>query len=318
MLDGPERPAVRRRAGDAGDRRLQAAALAGPDRLDPGGRTSTASCARCSSAATSTEVGRDPGPGQAVLFGTTALFLERLGLDSLDDLPPIAEFVPGAGGGRGARGRPAAAGGARPPARSPARRTTTVEGRPPAVAAAGDDRGRPANGCRRSWPGRGLGSRRSVRGADRDGRVTVNGEVARPRATGRRRTATGSRSTAHVVVRQARSRLLPAEQARRRGHHRGRSPGSPHRGRARAGGAAGLPGRPARRRDRGSAPADERRRPDPSPDPPALRGREGVPRPGGRPADAGRAPPPAGGGRAGRRDDRTGAGHAGPSRAWCA
>ena len=27
-------------------------------------------------------VGRDDGPGQAVLFGTTATFLERLGLDS--------------------------------------------------------------------------------------------------------------------------------------------------------------------------------------------------------------------------------------------
>ena len=42
------------------------------------------------------EVGRDPGPGQAILFGTTPLFLEKLGLDSLADLPPIAEFVPGA------------------------------------------------------------------------------------------------------------------------------------------------------------------------------------------------------------------------------
>ncbi len=42
------------------------------------------------------EVARDPGPGQAVLFGTTDLFLERLGLASLDDLPPVAGFVPGA------------------------------------------------------------------------------------------------------------------------------------------------------------------------------------------------------------------------------
>jgi len=39
-------------------------------------------------------VGRDPGPGQAVLFGTTAVFLERLGIDSLRDLPPLADFVP--------------------------------------------------------------------------------------------------------------------------------------------------------------------------------------------------------------------------------
>jgi len=42
------------------------------------------------------EIARDPGPGLAVLFGTTALFLERLGLGSLEDLPPIAAFVPGA------------------------------------------------------------------------------------------------------------------------------------------------------------------------------------------------------------------------------
>lgn len=42
------------------------------------------------------EIARDPGPGQAVLFGTTSLFLERLGLASLGDLPPIAAFVPGA------------------------------------------------------------------------------------------------------------------------------------------------------------------------------------------------------------------------------
>lgn len=43
-----------------------------------------------------TEIGRDAGPGQAILFGTTPSFLEKLGLDSLADLPPIAEFVPGA------------------------------------------------------------------------------------------------------------------------------------------------------------------------------------------------------------------------------
>jgi segregation and condensation protein B len=41
------------------------------------------------------EVARDPGPGQAVLYGTTGLFLEKLGLDSLADLPPLADFVPG-------------------------------------------------------------------------------------------------------------------------------------------------------------------------------------------------------------------------------
>jgi len=42
-----------------------------------------------------TEVGNDPGPGQAVLFGTTALFLERLGINGLDQLPQLSDFVPG-------------------------------------------------------------------------------------------------------------------------------------------------------------------------------------------------------------------------------
>jgi segregation and condensation protein B len=40
------------------------------------------------------EVGRDPGPGQAVLYGTTQQFLESLGIDSLDQLPPLGGFVP--------------------------------------------------------------------------------------------------------------------------------------------------------------------------------------------------------------------------------
>ena len=41
------------------------------------------------------EIARDPGPGQAVLFGTTQLFLEKVGIDSLDDLPALGSFVPG-------------------------------------------------------------------------------------------------------------------------------------------------------------------------------------------------------------------------------
>jgi segregation and condensation protein B len=41
------------------------------------------------------DIGRDPGPGQAVLYGTTPMFLEKLGLDSLADLPALGEFVPG-------------------------------------------------------------------------------------------------------------------------------------------------------------------------------------------------------------------------------
>jgi segregation and condensation protein B len=42
-----------------------------------------------------TEVGRDPGPGQAVLYGTTPLLLERLGLNGVEELPSLAQFVPG-------------------------------------------------------------------------------------------------------------------------------------------------------------------------------------------------------------------------------
>jgi segregation and condensation protein B len=42
-------------------------------------------------------VGRDDGPGQAVLFGTTRTFLERLGLDNLGQLPSLGQFVPDAG-----------------------------------------------------------------------------------------------------------------------------------------------------------------------------------------------------------------------------
>jgi segregation and condensation protein B len=43
------------------------------------------------------EVARDPGPGQAVLYGTTRAFLEQVGLDDLEQLPPLGEFVPTAG-----------------------------------------------------------------------------------------------------------------------------------------------------------------------------------------------------------------------------
>ena len=40
-------------------------------------------------------VGHAEGPGQPALFGTTDLFLERLGLDSLTQLPPVEDFLPG-------------------------------------------------------------------------------------------------------------------------------------------------------------------------------------------------------------------------------
>lgn len=40
------------------------------------------------------EVSRDAGPGQAVLFGTTPQFLEKMALDSVADLPELGDFVP--------------------------------------------------------------------------------------------------------------------------------------------------------------------------------------------------------------------------------
>ena len=42
------------------------------------------------------EIAVDPGPGQATLFGTTSLFLQNLGLDSIAQLPPLGDLVPGA------------------------------------------------------------------------------------------------------------------------------------------------------------------------------------------------------------------------------
>jgi segregation and condensation protein B len=42
------------------------------------------------------EIGRDRGPGQAALFGTTPEFLERMGLDRIEDLPDIAALFPSA------------------------------------------------------------------------------------------------------------------------------------------------------------------------------------------------------------------------------
>jgi segregation and condensation protein B len=40
-------------------------------------------------------VGHAPGPGQPVLYGTTPAFLEKLGLATLDQLPPVEDLLPG-------------------------------------------------------------------------------------------------------------------------------------------------------------------------------------------------------------------------------
>ena len=43
------------------------------------------------------ETGRAEGPGQPVLYGTTELFLDRLGLADISMLPPIENFLPTVG-----------------------------------------------------------------------------------------------------------------------------------------------------------------------------------------------------------------------------
>jgi segregation and condensation protein B len=40
------------------------------------------------------EKGRASGPGLPILYGTTELFLDRMGLAAISDLPPIEEFMP--------------------------------------------------------------------------------------------------------------------------------------------------------------------------------------------------------------------------------
>lgn len=40
------------------------------------------------------EKGRAGGPGQPILYGTTELFLDRMGLATVSDLPPIEGFMP--------------------------------------------------------------------------------------------------------------------------------------------------------------------------------------------------------------------------------
>jgi segregation and condensation protein B len=42
------------------------------------------------------EAGRDPGPGTPVMFTVSPSFLERMGLRSTDELPPLADFMPDA------------------------------------------------------------------------------------------------------------------------------------------------------------------------------------------------------------------------------
>ncbi len=44
-----------------------------------------------------TEVGRLSVPGNPAIYGTSELFLEKMGINSLDELPPLADHVPPSG-----------------------------------------------------------------------------------------------------------------------------------------------------------------------------------------------------------------------------
>ena len=181
------------------------------------------------------EVGRDPGPGQAVLYGTTPLFLERLGLDRIEELPPLAQFVPGpeimdalehslrrADAGDAPRGRRPGSG----------RRCRTEPARPA------------ASGCRRCWPGPGVGSRRACEELDRGRAGPGQRRGRQPGPAGRPWPRPGHRRR-RARRRPPRPGLLPAQQAGRRGHHRLRPAGPADGHRPGAGRAAGLPGRAA-------------------------------------------------------------------------
>ena len=40
------------------------------------------------------EIGTAPGPGSPILYGTTEFFVEKVGINELGDLPPLADHVP--------------------------------------------------------------------------------------------------------------------------------------------------------------------------------------------------------------------------------
>src|SRR3984957_14678638 len=99
-------------------------------------------------------VGRAAGPGQAALYATTDAFLERLGLDRLEQLPPVEDLLPGPEALAGVEGefRPDADGW-RNAGAAPAHRGPTAEGDGPhrrrlAPGVRGTHRRRPGYGQR--------------------------------------------------------------------------------------------------------------------------------------------------------------------------
>ena len=163
------------------------------------------------------QVGRDPGPGQAVLWGTTAQFLERLGLDSVADLPSVADFVPGADVVE------ALEAGLRPssfpeePGASDVDRSRGPPDRRWLRPAGGPGDGSTGERLQKVLAQRGYGSRRVCEELIADGRVRVNGELAR---LGWRVEVDHDHVEVdgHLVSVKPGPRPLPAEQAAGRGH----------------------------------------------------------------------------------------------------
>ena len=259
------------------------------------------------------EVARDPGPGQAVLFGTTPEFLVKMGLDSL---VAAARRSPSSCPAPTSSRRSSTACGSRSPTCRPSRATRWRPATPPTGdgghAATRASPRRRATGARRSatcstgTPGREprrrrrrrahrhLRGRRAAPEGARPGRARQPPRLRGPhrlgpgvgqrraggaRQAGRRR-ARRHRPRRHAHRGQGRARLLPAQQARRGGHHRRRPPGPAHGDRPRPRRAPGVPRRPPRHGHRGPAAAHQRRRAHPPAHPSELRGRQGVRRPG--------------------------------------
>ena len=205
------------------------------------------------------EVGRDPGPGQAVLYGTTTVFLEKLGLDSLDSCrrsPSSSRarrsWTPSSrasataistperprprsrrspeGTGRAIRvtaGPPANRNDRGPRRRGPCRRRVADDDRP-----AYDD-SHSGERLQKVLARAGIGSRRVCEELIAEGRVIVNGE---PAELGRRVEVDTDIVSVDGVALSVRPgpRALPAEQAGRGGDHLRRPAGPAHRRRPRA------------------------------------------------------------------------------------